>query len=583
MKKPPQKTILFVNDGPPDKPAMAAACVNCREDGETLALVAASGDKPVNSLTSLVMREEGIAWPEKILPVDQVSPFQYDLVICFCEEEKSLYPALPGIPSLINWHIPDCPSDTGTENDLHLYRTLFHRIHQLTDDLFQQGYLNALTQARLNAERVLDNLSEGVIAHDLKRKFFLFNKAAEIITGYRREEVLGRDCHDAFPERFCASKCSFCDDMVVPFFPKAPYQLTIRSKKGEQKRVEIAVVPMRNSLGNPVGVVATMKDLTREFELARRLGKIEHFSGIISKDNRMQEVFQTIRELADSNVPVLVQGESGTGKELVAAAIHNEGGRSVKRFVTVNCGALPESLLESELFGHVKGAFTGAIRTKKGRFELADGGTIFLDEIGDITPGMQVKLLRVLQDGTFQPLGAEKPISVNIRVISATHKNLQEEIKKGNFREDLYYRLCVVPVQLPPLRERRNDIPLLARHFLKIGAEDEGREEPRLSSEVIQLLMDYDWPGNVRELQNIIRYLLVRCPDSLVETHHLPPDFLDKTSRRIHAVFSGKNREKLNSVAVRQALAETGGNKAEAARKLGVGRATLYRFFAKHT
>ncbi|MCK4839659.1 MAG: sigma 54-interacting transcriptional regulator, partial [Desulfobulbaceae bacterium] len=243
------------------------------------------------------------------------------------------------------------------------------------------------------------------------------------------------------------------------------------------------------------------------------------------------------------------------------------------------CGALPENLLESELFGHVRGAFTGAVRDKKGRFELADGGTIFLDEIGDISLAMQVKLLRVLQNGTFQRVGGEETIRVDVRVISATNKNLREEIEAGRFREDLFYRLCVVPVVIPPLRERRSDIPLLAHHFIKQIAAEEGRDELRLSPEAMDILLTHAWPGNIRELQNVIRYLMVRCREDVARPQHLPDNLLaGLTARSAAAAVSPRKRKKLTVASVRQSLAETGNNRLQAAKLLGVGRATLYRF-----
>ncbi len=271
---------------------------------------------------------------------------------------------------------------------------------------------------------------------------------------------------------------------------------------------------------------------------------------------------------------MLIQGESGTGKELVAAAIHNEGFRGNKLFVPINCGALPESLLESELFGHVKGAFTGAIRDKKGRFELADGGTIFLDEIGDISPAMQVKLMRVLQEGTFERVGSETTIKVNVRVISATNKNLQEEIAEGNFRDDLYYRLSVVPLWLPPLRERRNDIPLIAEHILKRALKSRPGSDVAFSPSAMDALLSYAWPGNVRELQNWIQFALVKCKGGEILPEHFPP-------MRTNVLQSGavsKRRRKLDPASVREAIRATAGNKREAAKRLGVSRATLYRF-----
>jgi DNA-binding NtrC family response regulator/Mg2+/Co2+ transporter CorC len=314
-----------------------------------------------------------------------------------------------------------------------------------------------------------------------------------------------------------------------------------------------------------------------DIRLRRRLKTEQSFAGIVGRDAKMLELFDTIREVAEVNVPVLIQGESGTGKELVAAAIHNEGHNADKPFVPVNCGALPEGILESELFGHVKGAFTGAIRDRKGRFEMADGGTIFLDEIGDIPGAMQVKLLRVLQEGTFQRVGGEETVKVDVRVISATNKDLAEEVAAGRFREDLFYRLCVVPVYLPPLRERRNDIGLLADHLLKRALTEVGREGAVLSPEVVDAMMDYDWPGNVRELENTLRYALVKCRDNLILPEHLPLNILNRDTARQPSAKRHR-KHKLDAERVQRTLEETGGNKIEAARRLGVSRATLYRF-----
>ena len=311
--------------------------------------------------------------------------------------------------------------------------------------------------------------------------------------------------------------------------------------------------------------------------LRRRLKTEQSFAGIVGRNAKMLELFDTIREVAEVNIPVLIQGESGTGKELVAAAIHNEGPLADKPFVAVNCGALPEGVLESELFGHVKGAFTGAVGDRKGRFELADRGTIFLDEIGDLPGATQVKLLRVLQEGIFQRVGGEESIKVDIRVISATNKNLAEEVAAGRFREDLFYRLCVVPVYLPPLRERRNDIPLLAENLLKRALKEMDREDVILSPETVGVMMDYDWPGNVRELENALQYALIKCRDSLLLPEYLPSKILETYVPR-HSYPKKQRKRKLDAETVWRTLDETGGNKVETALKLGVSRATLYRF-----
>jgi transcriptional regulator with GAF, ATPase, and Fis domain len=363
------------------------------------------------------------------------------------------------------------------------------------------------------------------------------------------------------------------------------YSVFSSSRIMEKMNIRRLVVAEDN---RPCGIIAqtdilraTKKKLQKETaelsDLRRRLKTEQSFAGIVGRDRKMLELFDTIRKVAEVNVPVLIQGESGTGKELVAAAIHNEGHSSNKPFVPVNCGALPEGILESELFGHVKGAFTGAVQNRKGRFELANGGTIFLDEIGDIPAAMQVKLLRVLEEGILTRVGGEESIKVNVRLISATNKNLAMEVAGGRFREDLFYRLCVVPVYLPPLRERRNDIPLLAENLLKKALTETGREDVTLSPEAVGVMIDYDWPGNVRELENALRYALVRCRDSLLLPEYLPLKILETYVPRQPCPRKQRKR-KLDAESVWRTLEETGGNKVEAAMRLGVSRATLYRF-----
>ena len=289
----------------------------------------------------------------------------------------------------------------------------------------------------------------------------------------------------------------------------------------------------------------------------------------------MLELFETIRQVAEVDIPVLIQGESGTGKELIARAIHNEGSRSDKPFVPVNCGALPEGLLESELFGHVKGAFTGAMRNRKGRFEMARGGTLFLDEVADLSKMVQAKLLRVLQEGTFEQVGGEKTIISDVRIISAANRVLKSEMERGRFRDDLYYRLCVVPIHLPPLRERKNDIPLLIENFLE-KAPIEGLRTDGVSKNALSIMVDYPWPGNVRELQSALRYSLIKSKGRTIQTDHLPIELKEmKVSPSTRGPF-----RKLEAKDVKDALIQSGGNKAKAARLLGVGRATLYRFLA---
>jgi len=299
-----------------------------------------------------------------------------------------------------------------------------------------------------------------------------------------------------------------------------------------------------------------------------------NFSRIIGRDRKMIEIFRQIINVAEYDYPVHIFGETGTGKELVAEAIHKASSRKDGPFVPINCGAMPEGLVESELFGHVKGSFSGAIRNKRGRFELADGGTIFLDEVAELSKHMQAKLLRFLQDGKFEKVGGEKTVRINVRVISATNKDLKEEMKKNRFRDDLYYRINVVPIALPPLRERKSDIPLLVDHFLKQAARQYNRNFVVVSDRAMVLLTEYKWSGNVRELQNAVQFAFVKSNGDEITSDNLPMEINDNG---LFQTIRGPSR-KLERVQVESAIKKTGGNKAKAARLLNVGRATLYRF-----
>jgi len=430
---------------------------------------------------------------------------------------------------------------------------------------------------RDNLEHVLDSLKEGIIAHDMNRRIFFFNQEAERISGYNREDVLGKDCHEAFGHPFCGGRCKFSDDMPDPA-ENSESTLSITTKSGEARRVELNITSMRDEEGEFVGVLTSFRDITDLFSLQLQAGKLTSFANIIGQDHKMYKIFKHIRDVSGYDYPVHISGETGTGKELVALAIHDESARSGAPFVPINCGALPEGLIESELFGHVKGAFSGAIRDKKGRFELADGGTVFLDEVAELSNNMQAKLLRFLQEKKFERVGGEQTISVDVRVVSATNKILKEAVKQGPFREDLYYRLNVIPIHMPPLRERKIDIPLLIERFLQEAAERYGRDPLKVSATAMSLLLDYQWPGNVRELQNAVQFAFVKCSDRTIETEDLPMEL-----RELENICIRRGpTKKLNSEGVRSALIKTGGNKARAAKMLGVGRATLYRFLGDH-
>ena len=448
-----------------------------------------------------------------------------------------------------------------------------------------------ITANQANLERILDNLKDGIIAHDMHRRIFFFNQEAERITGYKREEILGKDCHNAFGAPFCGDKCSFCEPTTT-LSDHCEYAANIVRRNGEARRIEMNVTVMTDDDGKPIGVLACFRDVTDLLTLKIQARKLTSFGNIVGQDIKMLQIFQQISDVAAYDYPVHISGETGTGKELVATAIHHESHRASAPFVPINCGALPETLIESELFGHVKGAFSGAIRDKKGRFELADGGTIFLDEIAELSKHLQVKLLRFLQEGRFVRVGGEKERSVSAKIISATNKDLKKEVQRGAFREDLYYRLCVIPIHLPPLRARKNDIPLLINHFLNEASDQYGQQMARVASATLAILMDYCWPGNVRELQNAIQFAIVKSGGREISPMDLPLELLAYRRQNQNqrppartplerpaapAPQRGQNR-KLDADSVRRMLEETGGNKARAAKRLGVGRATLYRF-----
>ncbi len=439
-----------------------------------------------------------------------------------------------------------------------------------------------------NLNLILDTLHIGIIAHTPERIITFFNNEAEKITGYSKKEVIGRDCHDVFQGPFCGGKCSFCDGAPSFFSDKLEYPVTTSTKDGSPIQLEMTVSPIITSDSVLKGVVASFRDMTELFNLSLKAEKMSNFAGIIGKHKVMQDIFKQIQEVALYNYPVHVSGETGTGKERVANVIHEISSYGNGSFVPVNCGAIPEGIVESELFGHVKGAFSGAVKDRKGRFELAHKGTLFLDEVAELPLKIQVKLLRFLQEGSFERVGGEKKISVDVRIISASNKNLKDEVKAGRFREDLYYRLNVIPIHVPPLRERRSDIPLLIAEFLKEAGQDSPHGVPKISDKTIDILLAYHWPGNVRELKNIIQFSVVRARGKTILPSHLPEEITEKIDLN-QGILNRSSmddivpvRGKLNSEAVKAAIRKAGGNKSKAAKVLGVGRATLYRFLANN-
>jgi len=343
-------------------------------------------------------------------------------------------------------------------------------------------------------------------------------------------------------------------------------------KEGAYDYIEKPFCPERAEL--LIKKLAQHQELVVEnLSLRQRLEDHYRFENIITKSSKMQRMIELIKVVAKSNATVLITGESGTGKELVARAIHSQSHRQSKPFVAVSCAALPESLLESELFGHEKGSFTGAYARKKGKFEFANGGTLFLDEVGEMSANIQVHLLRVLEEKEFSRVGGNEPIKVDVRVVSATNKDLRKAIEKGEFREDLYYRLNVVPIELPPLRERKEDIPLLAQHFLNKFALENKKEVSEFSPEATEFLLGYDWPGNVRELENAIERAAILAKDSLITIADLPQENMSLA----RSTMPEKNLREVEKEHILDVLGETGGNYSEAARLLGITRMTLYK------
>ena len=589
-------SLLFLGSHGSCRSQMAEGFARRKADAGVAVSSAGVGARPVDERAVRVMGELGIDISGQVSrSLGEIDTSKVDVVIAMDGKSAGSCASLPGAPVVVSWDLPDVlGNEQATLDD---FRQVRDRIRAAMSEFFAGGYLPTILAQKRNSESVLDHLSDGVLAHDCERIITCFNRAAERITGYDRQEVIGRDCYEVFAGGLCGNKCNFRQGRRE--FDRLQYPLKISAKDGNERRVEMTVAAMRGHAGEFQGVLASFHDVTEVTQLRRSLKTVQSFHGIIGRDQKMQNVYELISDLAVSDCPVLILGESGTGKELVAGAIHGESQRAGGRLVTINCGALPEGILESELFGHVRGAFTGAIRDKKGRFELADGGTIFLDEVAELSGNMQVKLLRVLQEGTFERVGGEKRITVDVRVISATNKDLREMVKQNRFREDLFYRLCVVPVSLPPLRDRRNDIPLLVSHTVKRLAAETGRSIETMSPEAMHCLIDYRWPGNIRELQNAIQYAFVKCKGDTLELEHLPPEIIAEATDRpglaergggtedvpseaikLFERESGRGlgRKRLDMNVVKRALTEAKGNKVRAAKLLGVGRATLYRF-----
>lgn len=429
-------------------------------------------------------------------------------------------------------------------------------------------------------ENILESISDGVFTVNLEWRVTSFNRAAEEITGVPREEAIGQLCSEVFRSSMCESDCALRQTLKTgkPIIGKSGY---IINAEGIRIPTSISTAVLKDEKGRIIGGAETFRDLSEIEALQNELRSKMGFGDFLSRSPLMQKIFEILPAVAASSSTVLILGETGSGKELVARTIHDLSPRRNGPFIAVNCGALPDTLLESELFGYKAGAFTGANKDKPGRFALAKGGTLFLDEIGEISPALQVKLLRVLQDHIYEPLGAVRSETADVRIIVATNKDLAELTKKGTFREDLYYRVNVVRVELPPLRKRKEDIPLLIEQFIERFNRLWHKSIKGISVEALSLLMAYDWPGNVRELENMIERSFILCNEGNIEIAHLPEEL---TARRAINPVSANIRSAhniLDAQMILSALERHNFNRVAAAKELGIHKTTLYRRMKK--
>ena len=425
-----------------------------------------------------------------------------------------------------------------------------------------------------NHELILDNITEGVFTVDLDWRITSFNRAAEKITGIPRSQALGSLCFEVFRADVCETGCVLRQTMHtrVPMVNVPVYVY-----RADKKRIPISVSTtlLKDETGNIIGGVETFQDISALRELQKTLRQQHSFEDIVSKNPRMLKIFGILPQVAESSSTVLIEGASGTGKELIARAVHSHSPHRDGPFVAVNCGALPDSLIESELFGYKAGAFTDAKQNKPGRFALAQNGTIFLDEIGDISPPVQVRLLRVLQQRVYEPLGSNTPVPTNARVIAATHRNLGEMVREGKFRDDVYYRINVFKIVLPPLAERREDIPLLADRFIERFNHQKGRSVTGLSRDAMAALMLHEWPGNIRELENAIEHAFVLCRENFIRIEDFPECLMPRGDHI--NVPAGLTLLDIEKSAILQALQRNQGKKVATARELGIDKNTLRR------
>ena len=424
-------------------------------------------------------------------------------------------------------------------------------------------------------EAVFRSVDEAIISVNGDLRITSANSALTSLCGSDADRYIGSRIEDIPVEGM--SRCAeLIADTIRTGDVAKDQAIVFRCPDGEQRSALVHSMPLKNEQDQPIGGVLVIRDLTRLHFLERELGERSRFEGMIGRSEAMQRIFNLVEDLADTDATVLITGESGTGKDMLAGAIHYRSNRADGPLIRVNCAALPENLLESELFGHVKGAFTGADRPRKGRFELAQGGTLFLDEIGDIPVQLQVKLLRVLQEKEIERVGEARSVPVDVRLITATNRDLPAAISGGEFREDLYYRIKVLEIRMPSLRARREDIPLLVDHFREHYNQKYDRRVTRISDNVMKIFMNHPWPGNVRQLQHVMEHAFIVCRAPVLENTHLPPEFHENPAPSADIAAGEITPER-----IRDALARSGGNKSGAARLLGISRRTLYRKLEK--
>jgi len=460
-------------------------------------------------------------------------------------------------------------------------------MHNIQNDM--RSYPDALFHL------IFDSINDGVFTVDENFRITSFNAAAERITGIPHRNAIGRKCYDVLKASICQRGCALRKTLDSGR-PMRDVRVDILNSRMDPVPIAVSTAVLKDRNGQMMGGVEIFRDLSDVERLRNQLRNKRTFRDIIGASSVMQEIFSLIPKIAGSESSILIRGPSGTGKEIVAHAIHDLSPRRKKAFIRVNCGALPDTLLESELFGYFKGAFTGALKDKPGLFQQADGGTLFLDEVGDVSAAFQVKLLRALEEGEIQAVGGTSTSKVDVRLITATNQDLEDLVSRGLFRDDLYYRINVIPLDLPPLRDRREDIPLLITHFLRILSDNAGSRQPELTPDAMRILYDYDYPGNIRELRNILERAFVLCPGNTIDVHHFPSEVTApvSVSKSAHGIINdsaaaGSNprtdtgteneysKDDLDYDTLVRTLNSNGWRRSHTAEALGISRTTLWR------